>query len=221
MEKLEKILGYTFNNKELLKHAVTHGSFSSNLHKNYERLEFLGDRVLGLAVAHLLYMEFPEEPEGFLSPRHMKLVCKDTVSKVGLELGINEFILAENEYLTRNANVLCDVMEAIIGAIFIDSNIQNAIDFIDRNWEHFINHESKPQRDNKTCLQEFSHKLKGGNPVYRLLSKKGSEHEPVFTIEVCIEGETPVQGAGHNKKIAEQAAAGILLKQLQEKYGKK
>lgn len=216
MNKLEEILGYEFKDKKLLKQALTHGSVSTDLHKNYERLEFLGDRVLGLAMAQLLYREFPEEKEGILSPRHMRLVCKDTVARVGLELKINEYIKAENNYLKRNLNVLCDVMEAIIGAICVDSDIQNAVDFVDRNWEHFVSHESKPQRDNKTKLQELSHKLKLGNPSYRMLGKKGSEHEPLFYVEVCLDNDMKAQGCGVNKKSAEQHAAGVLLLSLQE-----
>lgn len=216
LEKLEKILGYEFKNKNLLLNAVTHGSFSSDLHKNYERLEFLGDRVLGLAMALLLFQEFPEDKEGNLSPRHMRLVCKDTVARVALDLHINEFIRAENNYLKRNLNVLCDVMEAIIGAICIDSDIQEAVNFVDRNWERFVSHESRPQRDNKTILQELSHRLKQGNPIYTLLGKRGSDHEPLFYVKVAIENGMSAEGCGVNKKKAEQHAAGVLLIKLQE-----
>lgn len=221
MNKLEEILGYEFKNQNLLRQALTHGSISTDLHKNYERLEFLGDRVLGLAMAQLLYREFPEEKEGILSPRHMRLVCKDTVARVALELGIDKFINAENNHLRRNLNVLCDVMEAVIGAICIDSDIQQAVDFVDRNWEHFVSHEAKPQRDNKTKLQELSHKMKLGNPTYRMLGKKGTEHEPLFYVEVRLDNNMTAQGNGVNKKTAEQHAAGVLLLQLQEEKGNK
>ena len=129
MDKLEQILGYVFKNKALLKQALTHSSITSSVSKNYERLEFVGDRVLGVAMAHLLFKTFPKDAEGNLSPRHTRLVRKETVAEVALKLRLNEYILAEPKDICLNENVLCDVAEAIIGAICMDSDFETAIEF--------------------------------------------------------------------------------------------
>ncbi len=184
MEDLEKTLGYHFKDKNLLRQALTHSSCSSDVSKNYERLEFLGDRVLGVAMAHLLYNLFPDDPEGNLSPRHTRLVRKETVAAVARELGLNHYIRAENKNLRDNENVLCDVAEAVIGAICIESGFATAIDFVDRHWRHLINQNAAPQIDNKTTLQEMAHRLKYGI------------------------------GCGKNKKAAEQDAAAKLIEEL-------
>lgn len=218
MTEVEQNIGYEFKNKELLQQALTHSSYSHDLHKNYERLEFLGDRVLGLAMAQLLYKGFPEEPEGSLSPRHTRLVCKETVAKVALELKLDKYIRAENKNLCRNQNVLCDVAEAVIGAICIDSGMDEAVSFVDRHWEHFVNYASLPQRDSKSQLQEIAHKLKLGNLSYIMMAKQGTEHRPVFYVLAKLDNFGSAEGMGQNKKEAEQAAAGILLQQIQEKY---
>lgn len=124
LQKLEKILGYEFKNKQLLRQALTHSSYSSRLSENYERLEFLGDRVLGLTIAALLYRMFPNEPEGSLSQRHTGLVNKDCVSETARRLGLDRFVIVANEEIRENENVLCDVCEAVIGAIFIDGRLR-------------------------------------------------------------------------------------------------
>ncbi len=214
MEDLEKTLGYHFKDKNLLRQALTHSSCSSDVSKNYERLEFLGDRVLGVAMAHLLYNLFPDDPEGNLSPRHTRLVRKETVAAVARELGLNHYIRAENKNLRDNENVLCDVAEAVIGAICIESGFATAIDFVDRHWRHLINQNAAPQIDNKTTLQEMAHRLKYGNPVYQLVRKEGSEHEPLFYMEVEVGEDKKAIGCGKNKKAAEQDAAAKLIEEL-------
>lgn len=218
MNKLEEILGYHFKNRKLLKQALTHSSCSGNVSQNYERLEFLGDRVLGVAMAHLLYNLFPEDKEGDLSPRHTRLVRKETVAQVALDLHLNEYIRAGQKDLCFNENVLCDVAEAVIGAICIEAGFETAIEFVDRHWKHLINIGSNPQKDSKSILQELSHQFKAGNPVYTLLKKEGSEHEPVFYIEVSIPEFGKAEGMGKNKKIAEQAAASQLIAILEKQH---
>ncbi len=219
MDKLQEILGYRFKNQDLLKQALTHSSCTSDITKNYERLEFLGDRVLGVSMAHLLYNMFPQEPEGSLSPRFTKLVRKETVAAVALEMHLNEYIHAENQQLCTNINVLCDVAEAVIGAICIEAGFQTAIDFVDRHWQHLISQNSKPKKDSKTALQEISHAFGAGNPVYTLLRKEGSEHQPIFYIEASIPKKGSAIGSGSNKKIAEQEAAAALIAQLESAHG--
>ena len=219
MNKLEEILGYVFKDKSLLKQALTHSSKTGNIAKNYERLEFLGDRVLGVAMAHLLFNLFPNEKEGNLSPRHTRLVRKETVAQVALNLQLNNYINAEPKEICLNENVLCDVAEAIIGAICIDSNFETAINFVERNWKVFINQSAKPQRDNKTVLQELAHRLKSDNPTYEMLRKEGTEHEPYFFVKVKVETIGEAIGSGKNKKLAEQDAALRLIKKYEEKHG--
>ena len=219
MNKLEEILGYVFKDKSLLKQALTHSSKTGNIAKNYERLEFLGDRVLGVAMAHLLFNLFPNEKEGNLSPRHTRLVRKETVAQVALNLRLNDYINAEPKEICFNENVLCDVAEAVIGAICIDSNFETAINFVERNWKALINQSAKPQRDNKTVLQELAHRLKSDNPTYEMLRKEGSEHEPYFFVKVKVKTIGEAIGSGKNKKLAEQDAALRLIKKYEEHHG--
>lgn len=219
MHKLEQIIGYQFQNKELLMQALTHRSITNDVHKNYERLEFLGDRVLGVSMAHLLYFTFQNEPEGFLSPRFVSLVRKETVAEVALELQLNKYINTVPHELSLNENVLCDVMEAVIGAVCLDGGFETAIQFVDKHFKKHIEKSTLPARDSKTVLQELAHHLKSPSPVYQLLKKEGSEHEPMFYIQVCISGKGTAVGSGKNKKLAEQAAAAELLKILGKKNG--
>ena len=215
MDKLEQILGYVFKNKALLKQALTHSSITSSVSKNYERLEFVGDRVLGVAMAHLLFKTFPKDAEGNLSPRHTRLVRKETVAEVALKLRLNEYILAEPKDICLNENVLCDVAEAIIGAICMDSDFETAIEFVDRHWKYLINSSQNPIKDNKTTLQELAHQHKADNPIYEMVRKEGSEHEPYFFVKVVVDGLGEAVGSGKNKKMAEQNAALRLIKKLE------
>jgi ribonuclease-3 len=212
-DDLEKILGYKFKNKNLLNSALTHASFSSDLNKNYERLEFLGDRVLSVAVASLLYKKFDKEPEGSLSQRLTALVCKECVAEVALSLELDKYMRVANEEIRHNENVLCDVCEAIIGAIFIDSDISSAIDFVHRNWKSLLDKNLTPPKDAKTALQEIAHVKGLSSPVYEIIDREGSEHEPVFSITVSV-GNMMEIGKGKSKKLAEQEAAAKLLKAL-------
>lgn len=214
IEKLENILGYSFRNKLLLKQALTHSSYTSKVDGNYERLEFLGDRVLGLTIADMLYKTFPNEPEGSLSQRHTRLVCKDTVAAVAKVLLLDKYMIVSNEEIRSNENVLCDVCEAVIGAIYIDSNCIEAMEFVKKHWLELIDKNVAPPKDAKTLLQEKSHVKGLGVPVYKLEKREGSEHEPIFYISVALNGMLPEIGEGRNKKLAEQEAAAKMLKKL-------
>lgn len=215
IKNLENILGYKFCNINLLKQAITHSSYSSDVAKNYERLEFLGDRVLGVAIASLLYRIFPNEPEGSLSQRHTGLVCKETVAQVAMSLNLNEYMIVANDDIRTNENVLCDVCEAIIGAIYIDSNCGDAVEFVNKHWKELIDKNVAPPKDSKTTLQEVAH-LKGlGMPSYKVVGREGSEHEPVFHIAVNLKGTEPEIGIGKNKKLAEFDAATKMLSKIE------
>ena len=213
MDKLQEILQYKFKNPKLLKQALTHSSITGNERRNYERLEFLGDRVLGLTMAHLLYKMFPDDKEGVLAQRHVHLVRAEMIAEIVKKLHIDDYIIAKDKITAERINVLSDVGEAIIGAIYIDSDIEQAIAFVERNWIDMID-ESGSQKDYKSRLQEYFHSLKKPLPVYEVADKQGSEHEPIFTIKVAFDERTFALGKGQNKKLAEQQAAKELLKLL-------
>jgi len=216
MENIEKNIGYTFNNKKLLTQALTHSSVTSDIHQNYERLEFLGDRILGLTVADMLCTTFADEPEGSLAQRFVRLVCKETVAEVVRHLDIPKHINAINKDVCTSDNVLCDVGEALIAAIYLDShNLNTAREFIRRYWLPLIDKKSQPQKDYKTFLQEKAAALNLPAPQYRLIEKAGPEHAPTFMTEVLI-GDERALGQGSNKKHSEQEAAAAMLKLLGE-----
>ena len=217
-DKIAQNIGYKFNNNALLAQALTHSSITGNKHKNYERMEFLGDRVLGMTIAHLLYNTFPNDSEGALSQRFNQLVCAETVASMARKLKLNEYLAVKERDIAQSVNVLCDICEAVIGAIYIDSDINSAIAFVEHHWKELFNKDLKAKKDFKTSLQEKLHKLKEPFPVYETAEKTGSEHSPIFKIRVsCADGRF-AYGEGHNKKEAEQAAAEKLLKLLEENH---
>ncbi len=206
---------YKFNNERLLHQALTHSSMTGNEHRNYERLEFLGDRVLGMTMAHLLYKMFPHDREGVLAQRHVKLVCAEMVAEVARRLHLDKYIITKEKETAQSVNVLCDVGEAVIGAIYIDSNIEEAIAFVERNWRDMIDVDMGAQKDYKTRLQEKFHSMRLPSPVYEVVEKSGSEHLPVWRVKVALDEQTYAFGEGHNKKTAEQQAAAKLLETWQ------
>jgi ribonuclease-3 len=220
MNDLEKILRYKFKDKHLLHQAITHSSITPKLSENYERLEFLGDRVLGVAVASMLYGIFKNEQEGNLSQRFMALVCKETVAYVAKILELDKFILSESIDVKNNDSVLSDVCEAVIGALYIDGGCEKAIEFVQSNWILLVDTHTQPPKDAKTLLQEVAHERNLSSPVYMEVGKEGSEHKPIFTMQVQIEGTEFQNGRGRNKKMAEQDAADKMLAWLGVQNGK-
>lgn len=214
IERLEAILKHKFKKPELLHKALVHSSVNPHADQNYERLEFLGDRVLGVSIASLLYRIFSHEPEGNLSQRFTGLVCRETVAQVGRTLHLGDFMIVGNEDIRENESVLCDVCEAVIGAIYIDAGVEGAINFVNNHWRELIDRNVAPPKDSKTLLQETAHVKNLGQPVYRLIGRSGSEHEPVFEIAVSMEGAGEVVGHGRNKKAAEFDAAAKMLEQI-------
>ena len=214
MEQLQQILKYQFKDVSLLKKALTHGSVCSDVLGNYERLEFLGDRVLGEAVAHLLFNIFPKEPEGNLSQRFVRLVRKETVAEVALVLKLDEFMRVSSDELRTNVNVLCDVCEAVIGAIYIDAGSEEAIKFVNNHWRELIDKNVEPPKDAKSKLQEIAHVKGFGVPQYKVIGREGNEHEPIFEVEVSLGVGKTVSAKGKNKKMAEMAAAKAMLEKI-------
>ncbi len=215
LEALEALLGRKFADRSLLTRAITHGSHASAAKGTYERLEFLGDRVLGLVIAEVLWRRFPGEDEGLLSRRLVDLVRKETLAQIGLELGLDRFIRVsrseEQNGGRSNPSLLCDVMEALIAALYIDGGFAAATSFIDKHWRPFIDQERKPPRDAKTALQEWAQSKGKPLPTYAEVSRSGPSHSPEFVMEVQVQDLPASQGSGNSKRRAEQAAAKALL----------
>ncbi len=212
MQNIEEKLEYIFHNKELLKQALTHTSYTADIHYNYERLEFLGDRILGVTVAEMLFRAFKDEAEGKLAQRFVRLVCKTSVAQVMRTLHIYDYIIAGTPELRTQDGVLCDVGEALIAAIYLDSgSMETAQEFVRRNWAPMIDSHSEAHKDFKTSLQEYAAELNFPAPIYRVKAKTGPEHAPNFLVEVSLNEENRAEGKGTSKKQAEQEAAKQLL----------
>lgn len=216
---LYQIIGYTFQNPDLLKQALTHTSIHSGF-ASYERLEFLGDRVLGLLVAEELFDKLPSESEGNLAKRHAQLVKTETLAAIAEDMGLGSHILmARGEANTggrHKISLLSDVMEAIIAAIYRDGGLESARHFIREHWSNYTLAPLTLEKDPKTALQEISQSRGCGIPVYRTVEESGPAHSPMFTIQVVIEGLGQAIARGSSKRRAEKEAAEILLNQLQE-----
>ncbi|WP_157015154.1 ribonuclease III [Mesorhizobium xinjiangense] len=207
--------GYSFVDVERLERALTHASARGRSGADYERLEFLGDRVLGLVIADLLFRSFPGAPEGELAVRLNALVSGQTCAEVANEIGLADFIRADATAQalkgSKGRGLRADAMEALIAAIYLDGGLEAVRPFILRNWEDRSKAASGAWRDPKTELQEWAHQSLATTPVYSVEDRKGPDHEPVFTVRVEIAGLAPATGTGRAKREAEQAAATEIL----------
>ncbi len=220
---LAERLGHRFARPELLVRALTHPSAAKHRgarDDSYERLEFLGDRVLGLIVADLLLARFPGEAEGALAVRHAELVRRETLAEVAGELGLESHLrLAKGEEAAgerQNPALLANACEAVIGALYLDGGLGVARGLIESFWTARLESASEPPQDAKTGLQEWVQKRGLALPYYREVGRKGPAHEPYFTIEASIAGHEPAQGEGRSKRLAEQAAAERLLARVKD-----
>ncbi len=213
MNQLEEKLGHTFHDSQLLKLALTHPSL--NQQSNNQRLEFLGDAVLGLVVAKIIYKLFPSENEGELARRLAGLVRGETLAEVARELSLGQFLLmSESEGASggrQNPTNLEDAMEAVLGALYLDGGLEAAETFITMRWSDLARRISAPPKDAKTALQEWAQARGLAVPEYRVLETVGPAHAPEFTIEVRLSGHEPRLGRAHSKRAAEQLAAQALL----------
>ncbi len=213
-DALEARLGHVFADKALLIRALTHISHLPNDRSrggSYQRLEFLGDRVLGLAVSAMLFEAFPAAEEGELSRRLAQLVRKETCAEVAADWALAEHIRlgdseAQSGGQTKRA-ILGDACEAIIGAVFLDGGFVAAQRLVGKAWEPRMRAPGRPLRDPKTALQEWAQGRGGPTPVYREVGREGPAHAPAFTIAVDVEGFPAEVGLGSSKRIAEQSAA--------------
>ncbi len=216
MAPLKKLVGYKFEKPSLLDEALTHPSLSGTY--NYQRLEFLGDRVLGLAVSTWLLEAYPSEAEGKLNRRFTALVRKETLADMARQLGIVKAIKltpgAEAEGTRDKEAVQADVCEAVIGAMYLDGGFDVAEEFIRKHWVPLMTEEQEAVKDSKTLLQEWCQARGGALPKYEVIDRSGPDHEPVFTIEATVDGQGKASAQGTAKRIAEQAAADALFTML-------
>ena len=215
INKFQKNLNIKFKNIDLLIQAVTHKSY--NPKKNYEILEFLGDRILGLTISNKLIQLYPNEKVGTLDKRFSNLVNKITCYNVGNNLKLNEFILIGNskkKILNIENKIISDICESIIGAIYLDRGYKVANEFILNNWKTYLKTSNEAIVDPKTKLQEFSLKKYKSLPEYKIVSNTGPRHKPVFKVGVKIKNTKFIYSEGSSKKNAEQSAASMLLKNL-------
>jgi len=200
---------------KLFERALTHGSHGRD---TYERLEFLGDRVLGLIVARWLFERFPSEPEGKLSRRYNVLVARETCGDIGRALDLPRFIRlgpqAREDGASMSDNVVGDVVEAMIGAIFLDGGLDRAEAFVRAQWAPFLDGQRKAPVHPKSALQEVAAEKKLGVPVYELVARFGPHHAPRFRIKVSLGRHGEAEAEGDSKQDAETAAAAALLEKI-------
>lgn len=217
LDALAKTLGHEFANPELLRRALTHSSAKARTPsaRDYERLEFLGDRVLGLVVAEMVLERFPEANEGELARRYNRLVRKETCAKVAEAMNLGDHvIMSANEAKSggrTKTTILGDACEAVLGALFLDSGFNVTRDAIRRFWSVRLQDESVPLRDAKSALQEWAQGRGLRLPEYVVSERKGPDHEPHFTTRVKVQGLRPAKGQGASKRAAQQAAAKAML----------
>ena len=212
---LEKILKYNFKKKSILEKALTHKSYNNNT--NNEKLEFLGDRVLGLIISERLLEKYPDEKEGIIDKKFANLVNKKTCSLIAKKINLKKFILlgSSHKKLDRSSNkITSDCLEAIVGAVYLDGGLKCAEKFIDFFWGEYLLKSNITLIDSKTKLQEFSLKKFKVLPKYIFSIKTGPQHRPMFKTEVQIPNSKKVIGVGSSKKNAQQDAADKLLKLL-------
>lgn len=205
-------INYDFNDNSLLELALTQSGANST--QNNERLEFIGDRVLGLSVASLLYEMFPNETEGELARRHATLVSTETLGNVARSLGLDKQIRHGHMTAGRTQHILANAMEAILGAIYLDGGFDTACNIIIEIWRNLAAQDAVAPKDPKTRLQEFVQKNQPGHlPIYEYMDTVGASHNPIFNVRVSAMGHSAT-GHGTSKKSASIAAAEELLKIL-------
>jgi len=209
VKAVEERIGITLRNIPVLEEAFTHSS--ARAHADYQRLEFLGDRVLGLVIAEMLFSKFPKATEGELSIRLNGLVNAEVLAEMTDELRLGDLIRIGSDVKAlaarKQINIRADVMEALIAAIYMQDGIDGARAFICAHWEKRAMSIGKARADAKTALQEWAHQVAGDTPRYVIEERSGPDHEPVFTISVKIKGIADGRGQGRSKREAEQHAA--------------
>jgi ribonuclease-3 len=219
LHELEKIIGHHFGNLDLLQTALTHSS--APLENNYERLEFLGDRVLGLVVSEILYDTFTQESEGDLAKRLSALVQGSWLAKIAQKINLGEFIIfsdaerASGGY--ENEHILADAIEALIGAIYVDSGLEACRNFIKTQWGDAFHNVQKPPQHPKTALQEWAQSRGLPLPTYKIVGQSGPDHAPVFDISLQVKGFEEIVAQGRSRQEGERQAAKAFLLWLEKR----
>jgi ribonuclease-3 len=217
IDSLMKNINYKFKNISNLNEALTHSSFNSSakIH-NYERLEFLGDRVLGLIIASKLYFQNIQSSEGDLAKKLSFLVCKSTLKKIANEIELEKYV-KHSKKVDSLESIKANALEALIGAIYLDSNLEKTTTVILSLWKNYFDNINLSSFDPKSSLQEWCLKYKKKLPEYKLIEKIGPDHQPTFKIKVFIDNHTYSSANGNSKQDAEINAAEKLLKKISEK----
>lgn len=207
---------HDFSSPDLLREAVTHPSLTKA--SSYQRLEFLGDRVLGLVVADQLLRRFPDEPEGVIARRFVKLVRKETLADVARAIGVPGHILLEQSARHTKVHmqdgVCSDVMEALLGALYLDAGLPAVDAFVEQQWAALMTAEAGAKKDPKTRLQEWAQGRGLALPDYQIAARGGPDHAPTFDIELVVEGFEPVRAQAGSKRDAEKKAATLLWRDI-------
>jgi ribonuclease III len=218
--ELYEILGYSFKDESLIREALTHPSLEGT--PSYQRLEFIGDRVLGLAIAAWMFELHPNADEGGLASRHTNLVRREACAKIAADLNLGDFIhMAKSSEDTggrKRETIIADVCESVIGAIYLEAGYLEAEKFIRKFWHEMAHNVKVAKRDAKTRLQELVQSRGKSTPVYTTIDKKGPDHQPTFTIVVSVQGEGEETAKGFSKRDAEQLAAEKILKRLKSEW---
>lgn len=213
LSDLEKQIGHDFKSPDLLKAALTHSSTGAET--NYERLEFLGDRVLGLVVADILYKKFPDEPEGHLAKRLAALVQGSFLAIIASEMNLGAYIrFSEAEAASggaQNDNILADVFESMIGALYLDAGFDPCYALIKTLWGERFDKMKKPPQHPKTALQEWAQSENLPLPSYKIIKQHGPDHAPLFDIELSVKGYDPIVTQGKSRQDAEKMVAAEFL----------
>lgn len=216
---LENALGHDFADRTLLDLALTHPSAGQHRLDDNQRLEFLGDRVLGLALADILHKRFPDEEEGALARRFAQLSRREALAQAAEAIGLAEHLrMAGGGPAPQGRDAegaMADACEAVIAALYLDGGFEAARRFVADRWEAMIAADEEPPRDAKTALQEWAQARGQSLPKYTVVSREGPHHQPLFTVTVTVQGGNAATASGQNKRAAEQAAAADLLKRLE------
>ena len=219
IQKLQKKINIRFKNLNLIKKAITHKSYDPE--NNFEKLEFLGDRILGMVISIKLIELYPNEKEGILDKKLASLVNKNKCLEIGKNIGLNQFIIVGKQFnkkITNNVivnKIISDCMEALIGAIYYEKGFKFTEKFILNCWKKYLNYSENTFIDSKTKLQEYSLKYFKKLPNYKFISSSGPKHNPKFKMAVKLENTVFYEGIGESKKKAEQKAAQNLLNTLE------
>ena len=215
LSNLQTKIKLKFKNNSLLKKAITHKSYDPV--DNYEKLEFLGDRVLGLIISKKLLAMYPKEREGSLDKKLASLVNKNRCYEIGKSLKLEKYILVGNSNINKTKienKIISDCCEALIGAIYLDQGLEVVENFILKIWKVHLKFSDVTFVDSKTKLQEYSLKKFKVLPIYKLLDNSGPRHKPIFKVGVRLQNSKMVNATGNSKKDAQQKAATLLLKYL-------